>query len=427
MTAPAPARERDATESAPALSPTVRQTARRAVPWIVLAAIAVVIALFGILLTGGRAGEGTPVDSANAAPAGAEAVAQVLKAHGVTVSPVTTLADATAAAADDATVLVYDPQGNLSSTGYRSLAADGRTIVLVEPGFAALRAVASDVTAAGAPRGAVSAGCDVSAAERAERIDPRSTPNTEEHIHPGTFRVAGDGVSCFTDADGRTSLVRTTFDDSTLYLLGSAAVLTNDGVEREGNAALALNLLGGHPTLVWYLPSVDDRPVTGPPDIAALTPGWVTPVMLLLVVVFIAAAIWRGRRFGPLVVENLPVVVRAGETREGRARLYQRSSARLRAADALRVGTVGRLSAIVGLPAAATTVEVADAVAALLRADRMRVRDILVDRIPATDHDLLRLSDDLAELERAAADAVSPTAPPPTSPPDSGPTGRMSE
>jgi len=427
VTASAPVRDRDVTAPAPAVSPTVRQTARRAVPWIVLAAIAVVIALFGILLSGGRSGEGTPVDPANAAPAGAGAVAQVLKDQRVTIHPVTTLADATRAAADEATVLVYDPQGNLSSSGYRSLAGDGRTLVLVEPGFAALRTVAPDVTAAGAPRGAVTAGCGVRAAERAERIDPRSTPNTEEHIHPGTFRVAGDGVACFTDADGRTSLVRTTFDDSTLYLLGSAAVLTNDGVEREGNAALALNLLGAHRTLVWYLPSIDDRPVTGPPDIAALTPGWVTPVMLLLVVVFIAAAIWRGRRFGPLVVENLPVVVRAGETREGRARLYQRSSARLRAADALRVGTVGRLSVVVGLPATATTLEVADAVAALLRADRMRVRDVLVDRVPVTDRDLLRLSDDLAELERAAADAVSPTAAPPTSPPDPGQNGRMSE
>ncbi|MEV8214534.1 DUF4350 domain-containing protein [Leifsonia sp. NPDC077715] len=427
MTAPAPVREPDVAASAPAVSPTVRQTARRAVPWIVLAAMAVLIALFGLLLTDGRSGEGAPVDPANAAPAGAEAVAQVLKDQGVTVRPVTTLADATRAAADDATVLVYDPQGNLSADGYRSLAGDGRTIVLIEPGFAALRTVAPDVTAAGAPRGAVSAGCVVRAAERAERIDPRSTPNTEEHIHPGTFRVEGDGVACFADADGRTTLVRTTFDDSTLYLLGSAAVLTNDGVEREGNAALALNLLGDHRTLVWYLPSIDDRPVTGPPDIAALTPGWVTPVMLLLVVVFIAAAIWRGRRFGPLVVENLPVVVRAGETREGRARLYQRSSARLRAADALRVGTVGRLSTMVGLPATATALEVADAVAALLRADRMRVRDVLVDRVPATDRDLLRLSDDLAELERVAADAVSPSTPPPTSPPDSGPTGRMSE
>ncbi|WP_285113858.1 DUF4350 domain-containing protein [Leifsonia sp. fls2-241-R2A-40a] len=402
--------------NAAALSPTVRQTARRAVPWIVLAAIAVLIALGGILLTGGRVGAGTPLDAANAAPAGAKAVAQVLRERGVDVQSVTTLAAAQAAAADDSTVLIFDPDGNLPADGYRRLAGDGRTLVLVEPGFRALQTVAPDVSAAGAPRGTVTAGCTVPAAERAERIDPRTTPGTEGIVLPGTFRVSGDALACFSDRDDHASLVRTTFDDSTAYLLGSGSVLTNDGVDRLGNAALALNLLGAHRTLVWYLPSVGDRPVTGPPDIGALTPGWVTPVMLLLLVVFVAAAIWRGRRFGPLVVENLPVVVRAGETREGRARLYQRSSARLRAADALRVGTIGRLSALVGLPTTATTSEVADTVAGLLRRDRAALRDILLDRVPQTDRDLIALSDDLAELERATAAAVTPTA---------GPTGRM--
>jgi len=309
-------------------------------------------------------------------------------------------------------VLVFDPLGNLTSDGYRALTGDGRTLVVVEPDFDALQTLDRDVTAAGAPRGPASAGCEVPAAERAERIDPRTTPATEDVAVPGTFRVADDAAACFADAGGRASLVRTSFNASPVYLLGSASVLTNDGVDRLGNAALALNLLGGHRTLVWYLPSLDDRPVSGPPDIAELTPGWVTPVMLLLVVVFIAAAVWRGRRFGPLVVENLPVVVRAGETREGRARLYQRSSARLRAADAVRVGTIGRLSSLAGLPTTATVPEVADAVAALTRRDRLAVRDVLIERIPRTDRDLIALSDELAELERATASAVSPSAGP---------------
>lgn len=424
MTAPAPVdaqdRERAGSaqpETAAAVSPTVRQTTRRAVPWLILAAIAVAVAVLGILLTGGRVAEGTPLDAANPAPGGAKAVAEVLRSQGVDVRSVSTLDAARDAAADDATVLVYDPQGDLAADRYRALAGDGRTLVLVEPDFRTLQAVAPGVAAAGEPGGPVRAACDVPAAERAERIDPRAASDRSVG-YPGTFRVSGDGTACFTDGDGRASLVRTTFDDSTVYLLGSAGVLTNEGVDRLGNAALALNLLGGHRTLVWYLPSIDDRPVTGPPDIAALTPGWVTPVMLLLAAVFVAAAVWRGRRFGPLVVENLPVVVRAGETREGRARLYQRSSARLRAADALRIGAVGRLAATAGLPSTATVREVADAVAGLTRRDRGAVHELLLDRIPLTDRDLIALSDGLAELERAARAAVSPA---------SGPTGRMDE
>ena len=71
----------------------------------------------------------------------------------------------------------------------------------------------------------------------------------------------------------------------------------------------------------------------------------------MLVLVALGAVFWRSRRVGPLVVENLPVVVRASETMEGRARLYERSNSRLHALDALRVGTVARLARTCGLPA----------------------------------------------------------------------------
>jgi len=176
-------------------------------------------------------------------------------------------------------------------------------------------------------------------------------------------------------------------------------------------ASRALGLLGAHRTLVWYLPTVADVPATGAPDLAALTPGWVTPVVLLALATALAAALWRGRRFGPLVVERLPVVVRAEETMEGRARLYQRSSARLRALDALRVGTVTRLAALVGLPRTATVPEVADAVAALTGRDRAAVRDILLDSVPRTDAELIAGSDRLAELEAAVRRAGRPAGP----------------
>jgi hypothetical protein len=116
-------------------------------------------------------------------------------------------------------------------------------------------------------------------------------------------------------------------------------------------------------------------------------------------------------------VENLPVVVRAGETREGRARLYQRSSARLRAADSLRIGALGRLAGLTGLPQAATTIEIADAVAAVTGRERHSIHTLLIDGVPGTDAELIALSDHLAELERATAGAVSPTT--------GGPTGRM--
>ena len=53
--------------------------------------------------------------------------------------------------------------------------------------------------------------------------------------------------------------------------------------------------------------------------------------------------LWRGRRLGRLVTEPLPVVVRAVETTEGRARMYRRSRAQDRAAATLRAATMARL------------------------------------------------------------------------------------
>lgn len=403
-----PTTDTEADRDAPAVSSTVRGTARRAVPWIVLGAIAVLVALSGLLLSGGRGVGGDPLAATNPGPSGGQALARVLGQHGVTVRTAGSLGEVRDGAGDDTTVLVFDPAANLDREGYDQLSSVASTLVVVEPGFAALRALAPGVHAAGAPGGVTSAGCDVPAAQRAQRIDPRTTVNTEGSASPGSFRADAGSTACFVGAGGRASLVRTTFDGRTVYLVGSAATLMNDGIDRLGNAALGINLLGEHRTLVWYLPGLLDRPVTGPADLASLTPGWVTPVVLLLTLVFVAAAVWRGRRFGPLVVENLPVVVHAGETREGRARLYQRSSARLRAADALRIGAIGRLAALVGLPRVATTDDVAAAVASLTDRDLAGIVLLLVEEHPNSDRELIDLSDRLAELERATADAASP-------------------
>jgi hypothetical protein len=188
-------------------------------------------------------------------------------------------------------------------------------------------------------------------------------------------------------------------------VLGAGDALTNEFVLEQGNAALALGLLGRTELLVWYLPGLDD--LAAPPSLGEVSPDWVTPSVLLLILVVVAAAFWRGRRLGPLVVENLPVVVRASETMEGRARLYQRSSARGRALDALRVGTVSRLATALRLGRAATVDDVAWATADRTGRDLQQVRQLLIDAEPATDADLVRLSDGLLDLEHALRAALA--------------------
>lgn len=384
-------------------TPTVGGALRRARFWLGFTAVAVLFVLVALLVRGGDPTAGPPLGADNAAPAGSRALVQVLRQHGVRVVPAGTLQQARAAAADDATVLLFDPSGYLTADQMRGLARMGAATVVVTPSFNALTALAPGVQPAGrAVKSAdLSSRCTLDAARRAGSITA-----------PGqAYRVAGaassSAVGCFPTGLGAFALAHVP-GSHPVDVLGSTSLFSNEDTARAGNAALALNLLGAHHTLVWYLPTLADVPATGAPDLAALTPGWVTPVMLLALATAIAAAVWRGRRFGPLVLERLPVVVRAEETMEGRARLYQRSSARLRALDALRVGTVTRLAALTGLPRTAGVYEVADAVAALTGRDRAAVSGILLDAVPGTDAELVAGSDALAELEAAVRRAGRP-------------------
>ena len=160
------------------------------------------------------------------------------------------------------------------------------------------------------------------------------------------------------------------------------------------------------------MPGVDDlRAGEELPSILDLTATWVTPLAILALLVTIAAGVWRGRRFGPLVRERLPVIVRSSETMEGRARLYERANARLHALDALRMAALGRLAARVGLSRTASVDEIVAAVAALTGRSRSELGDLLVGALPNSDAELLRLSDELSRLEH---DVARVTGAPPT-------------
>ena len=386
-------------------TPRVRQSLRRALPWLVLLLIALGLVGLTLLQTGGASGGGPALGASNPAPNGAQALARVLYDHGVDVVEAPTLADAKSSGGPDTTVLVYDPSSFLDSEQLRSLNGVFATIVLVRPDFDALNALAPGVHDAGAAGAPVDtdARCDLPAATRAGRIAaPGHAYSVGISSGSGSGSGSGASIGCFPHRDNAFTIVSTRLDAGTgsnVVVVGSTDVFDNQHITEAGNAALAANLLGSHGTLVWYLPTLTDASPGGPVQLSALTPGWVTPLVILGAAVFLAAAIWRGRRFGPLVPESLPVVVRADETVAGRARLYQRSSARLRALDSLRIGVLGRITTLTGQPRSARVDDIAARVAALLDIDPEGVLRILRDEEPETDVRLLQLSDQLTDLE----------------------------
>jgi hypothetical protein len=401
----APVARKVAPSRAEATTPTLRATAKRWRFWIILAAVVIVGLLVIALASGAAVGSGAPYSITSAAPDGSKAVAEVLRQQGVDVVQADTLEEARdeVTAAPGATLAFADPDGYLSDTRLADAARIADTVVLFLPGSNELNAFAPGVAPAGPPQDVdgVEAGCSLPAAERAGTV-----------IGDGrTYRAIGDTDAelCFRSSDDAYSLVRTETDEREVTVIGTADVLSNEGIVGAGNAALALGVLGENDTLVWYVPTVDDIEADGPADIASLTPDWVTPVLLLAVFTAFAAAIWRGRRLGALVVENLPVTVRSRETMEGRARLYARAGAFGHALDSLRIGTLTRLSSVLGLPRNATVDEVAASVSAVLPnwpvAD---IRSTLVGAMPSGEAQLMDLSDRLLLLESAVTRAVRP-------------------
>ena len=87
-------------------------------------------------------------------------------------------------------------------------------------------------------------------------------------------------------------------------------------------------MLTGSSRLVWVVPrppaqAAADSERHGLFDLLPDRVLWATFQLFIAVVLL---ALWRGRRIGPVVAEPLPVVVRATETVEGRARLLRAAS-----------------------------------------------------------------------------------------------------
>lgn len=384
------------------ITPTVRGTLRRWTFWISMLCIALLIVLILTLITRGAGAGGRPLAPDNPGPSGGMALAETLRGQGVTVTHATTLAEAQAALDENPAASLFVVDGLSVLNGRQLASLDRRTpfMVVMSPAYAQLDGFADEISPAGRVEGLLTADCGVPAAGAAGTVTGDGFGYRLVDDLPGA-------VTCFDSGHGVASLIQFARGDTTVTILGTEHALTNQGISVAGNAALALWLLGTSDELVWYESNIVDAAVPGAPTIGQLTPGWVSAVIVLLGLTIIALALWRGRRFGPLVIENLPVTVRASETTEGRARLYQKSSARLHALDTLRVGSISRLAALGGLGRAASVDDVVVKVVATTGFDDQYVRGVLVDTIPHSDSDLIRLSDSLLQLERATETATT--------------------
>ncbi len=336
-------------------------------------------------------GDALPLSMHNAGPDGAKAVTEILGRHGVAVKDVASFAAAAAALSDrpGATLLLYDRNGFLDQSRLQELRASAGRVVLVTPRLATLKALDAGISQAGVvPESSplLEPGCGLS--------DPAAAGPVSG---TGGFLYDG-GTVCYRPPGTTAGLLAGTADGG-LTVLGSTALLNNGGLGSHGHAALALRTLGSSGDLVWYLPGLADAAASrSTKTLDELAPDWVAFLGPWLVFVAGLAIVWRGRRLGPLVFEPLPVVVKAVETAEGRARLYQDSHALDRARDNLRAGTLVRLAQALRLGSQATADDVAAAAARHLGRAATDVTGLIQEQ-PRTATRLVQWSQELDKLE----------------------------
>jgi hypothetical protein len=362
-----------------------------------VAVVGALLLLAGLTALARPATSATPLAPDNPGPAGARAVAQVLGDQGVEVTYVRTVADAVRAADEGGTLLVA--QGDyLLDEQVDALIRTPTDLVLVAPPDHLL-AAATD----GGAELAYDWGSGASA-RPARCADPAAQAAGSLRSDGVGFVALDDAtVLCFPSPDDPSLgayLVREA-DGRTVRAVDTSAVLRNDTITEDGNAALALWTLGAHDRLVWLVPDPFDTSLTDDGDEApALSlPPWFGVVALQALVVLLVVVLWRGRRLGPLVTEDLPVVVRAAETTRGRGRLYRRAGARGHAAAGLRASAADRLAHRLGLPRSADAPTVVDAVARATGRPGDEVARLLYGPPPADDAALLELARHLDRIE----------------------------
>ena len=370
---------------------------RRILGWVLVSALVLVVGAAGLLLTAPSPAQRDALDPERPGPGGMQALAQILRQQGVRVDVVRSRADAAGRLDAHSTLVMSDPY-TLSDAAVTELTDSAHDIVLVSPSARMLRMLQLGTYGSPSSPPTAAADCDVPAFAHVGTIAP------------GQLLLPDPGATaCFGDATDGAAVLISEEHGARRAAVDGAALFTNEHLAENGNAALGLALLGAQPHVVWYVPSYEDSDRTDidvPKSLADLTPGWVTPVIVLGMITALLAAAWRGRRFGPLVAETLPVTVRASETMLGRARLTAKAADAAHAADALRTGTLSRLAARLGLATRADAAAVADAAADRIRVDRAGVRALLTGPLPGSDAELVPYARRLAELESAVENAV---------------------
>jgi len=354
--------------------------ARRALPWVGLAAGVAAVAL----LVGAPGDDGPPLDPSSTGPSGTKGLVDTLRELGVRVD-----VRSEPARGDSAALLLVDDLDD----GGRERVADwvraGGTLVVTDLASPLHPAPPRSSASLGGLDPELRRGCGVAALARVERVSVPGAVLLE--VPPGA-------TGCF-PGDGDSWLVVVPTGEGTVVALGGAGAFVNSRLGRADNAVLATALLapGRDDRVVVLRPPAPGAGRTGLLDL--VSPG-VKLAVAQLAIAFVLVALWRARRLGRPVPEPQPVQVPGSALVTAVGELLQRRRSRAEAATVLRDDLRRTLAARLGLPPSAPADVVAEAVSARSAFSAEEVLGLLAGRAPGDEDELVALAQSLESLRR---------------------------
>ena len=378
----------------------LKSLGRSAGLWLVLVAV-LLMASAAITLTSAERDERRSGHYDSFAADGTHAYAKLLEDHGAKLKKTDNFDTAVEAAAKpDTTVVVINPDDISVDSRQKMTAAaqKGGHVILSAPydmgGWGNTIHPTEEFAAPDDFAESREPACDYPTARKA---GPVSAPFNHY------YSTQKDSVKCYYRPDmGKqaSGLVQAPVGKGTMTVMGNSSWIANDQIALHGNASLVMGLVADADSVVLFWPNPNDFIDSDIQETQDFVPQWVYFAVLWIGVLTLVALLWRGRRFGPLAAEHLPVTVPAKETVTGHAGLLQRAGARPEALRPIQQAATITLARKLSVPTSAPAEDVCRAVAAKLGESPQRIEHLLLHAEPKSDAELVSLAQAISELER---------------------------
>lgn len=396
-------------------SRTIGQRARSSKPQI--AFVILLVLVVGLMVATRSETNSVPSSINNPTLEGAQAVARVAAAQGLNIREITSLSAARITDPANTTLVLIDPYFYIAGQGESIRNYPGDIVVFGMPDSVA-EAFGLDIWIDLSGDFSSLFGDSVDATDRyeAQCEDPHAQAAGALQARPNSLLTEGL-TTCFPSGEGDLVAIHEE-NGRTVTFVADSFLVSNRNIALEGNAAYVLRLIGAHDNAVWYLSDGYDTSMltwtspdgsssaqqgdgtgAGEPSVDFMPPGFGN-LLYALGLGLIVVVWWRARRFGPLVTEPLPVVIKASEAMRGRARLYRASGATGRAGASLRAETATRIASRLGVSRQASSDAFISAVAGASRQSPSDIRELFYGPAPATESELRDLALALDQVER---------------------------